>query len=99
MSESIHIVNDYVSYFQDLLKLGHSAGEIQFLTLCYFLYQRFKMLNKNLVSLRTSMHLIVNKLRTKTLHRMWSPTITNISGKILPYSRKYNNISITSYLN
>jgi hypothetical protein len=37
--------------FQDLIKLGNAAGEMQFINLCFFLRQRFSFLNDILIQL------------------------------------------------
>lgn len=39
--------------FQDLLKLGNAAGQTQFINLCFFLSQRFSVLNDMLMKLQT----------------------------------------------
>jgi hypothetical protein len=39
-------------YFQDLVKLGNAAGEAQFINLCFFLRQRFSVLNDMLTKLQ-----------------------------------------------
>ncbi|XP_021942655.1 uncharacterized protein LOC110841429 [Zootermopsis nevadensis] len=64
------------SMFGDLMKLGNAAGEAQFINFCFFLRQRFSVLNDNLTKLQ------MDTRKTKLDH--WF----NDSSQKAPYGNK-----------
>lgn len=66
-------------FFQDLVKLGNAAAESQFINLCFFLRQRFSIINEMLKKLQTD-------ILKKKLDHWFNDSSKN--ERTAPHSRK-----------